>query len=70
LKKIEVKWMTNKRKEETIDLTDSATVQDLLHELDIDHENYLIVVNGSNRLPDYLLSDGDRIKILHAMAGG
>lgn len=70
MKKIKVQWMTNQKKEEFICLPDTAKVQDLLQTLEMNGEDYLIVVNGSNRLLDYPLSDGDQITILYAMAGG
>ncbi|RQD70002.1 MAG: MoaD/ThiS family protein [Tindallia sp. MSAO_Bac2] len=68
---VQVKWMTDSRKTEVIDIHEKATVGELLNKLNINnHEDFLIVINGKNRLSDYVLHNEDQVKIFHSMAGG
>ena len=69
--KVHLAWINENNKTENLSLPKNSTVRDLLNALRIDnYENYIVVVNGRNRLPDHPLTNGDQIKLLLAMAGG
>ncbi len=68
---VRVIWHTEKKEEERVCLPASSAVSDLLDAVQIkDHGAYLIVVNGTHRLPPHPLKNGDEIKLFWAMAGG
>jgi len=53
------------------DLTDGASVQDLVHSLKIiPEEVHLIMVNGMNSTMERLLNSGDRIGLFPPIGGG
>lgn len=54
-----------------VQLENGATVGDLLELLKLPvKEEALVVINGKNKLPDYLLQDGDKVAIFPIMDGG
>ena len=56
----------------TLDLTDQATINDLIHQLDIPLDlAQMVLVNGEQtREFDQALTDGDQVSIFPPVAGG
>jgi sulfur-carrier protein len=54
-----------------VDISDSATIQDLINKLAIPPEEMKIsFVNGLVREPDWILSPGDQVGIFPPIGGG
>jgi len=70
--RVNVYFITDKGEQaEVREMQDNATLKDLIRNLQIQSpDQYIFIVNGKNRLGDYLLDDGDEVKIFIAMAGG
>jgi sulfur carrier protein len=58
----------------TVELPDGATVQDLLHLLNLGTKWVLVERNGEpvrrTDIPATVLADGDRLELVRAVAGG
>ena len=56
------------------ELTDDASLADLIAELALDSGGIAVAVNDAvvarSRYADVILRDGDRIELIHAVAGG
>lgn len=56
------------------ELADAATVGDLIRSLDLGDRRVAVALNGAvvprNRHRDQPLQDGDRVEVIHAVAGG
>jgi len=69
-RKYATQWQDHRGRVE-VELTEGATLGELLSTLEIPQESELgILVNGRNARPDVPLQDGDEVDIFPAMAGG
>ena len=68
---IKVKNMVPPAFEGQITMTSGATVADLMVRLKLQEQyEYLILVNGKNRLPDYRLQAEDQVTVFYNVSGG
>jgi molybdopterin converting factor small subunit len=67
-----VEYLLEKEKQDQrVVLNNGDDIATLLIKLGISADReYLAIVNGTSRLPDYVLADGDNVKLFPMMSGG
>jgi len=68
-KKVHITIQAGKVSEQTVEVAETATYEDLLDELNINQETVL-VLNGGNAVPLDGAIDSDRLTILKVVTGG
>ncbi|MDD2338876.1 MAG: MoaD/ThiS family protein [Methanosarcina sp.] len=68
-RKVHITIQAGKISEQTVEIAESATYEDLLNTLDINQETVL-VLNGGNAVPLDGAVNSDRLTILKVVTGG
>lgn len=68
-KKVHITIQAGEISEQTVEIAETATYEDLLDELNINQETVLIL-NGGNAVPLDGAIDSDRLTILRVVTGG
>lgn len=68
-RKVHIKIQAGEISEQTVEVAESATYEDLLNTLDINQETVL-VLNGGNAVPLDGTVSSDRLTILRVVTGG
>ncbi len=68
-KKVHITIQAGEISEQTVEIAESATYEDLLDTLDINQETVL-VLNGGNAVPLDGMVSSDRLTILRVVTGG
>ncbi len=59
---------------EPMDLSEGATIQDLVQQMTLQGKRLAVEVNEDivprSQHPEFRLSDGDRVEVVHAIGGG
>jgi len=68
---VQVEFLWNKDKK-IIDLEEESNIEALFDKLELvgNVKDFFYVVNGANKMKEYILEDGDHVKIFPAMSGG
>jgi len=68
---VQVEFLWNQEKK-IVDLEEKCNIEALFDKLELvgDVKDFFYVVNGLNKMKDYILEDGDHVKVFPAMSGG
>ena len=74
LMKVKIKLFASLRQfgpeEQTVDLPENATIDEVVNSLNLPNMALLRIVNGEHRPAQYTLKDGDELALFPPIAGG
>lgn len=62
--------ISNERGIKEVYVEAGETLSDLMTQIGINRNDYIFVVNREIKLKNYVLKDGDNVKVFQAMVGG